>query len=692
MFNRKKFIVLSILFILFTLPLFRPLLLAQVIPSYNVRNIIAGNVADIQVGILGSGGWGNLGLILRVTTTRTDSFDIVIPAGTLFGGLSPGKNMAVNEYQAGAQSFLTVFGDRARFPGGRRPEADQAINLNSYVNDILIYALCYDVRLPLPDTNTVFNPTVDSLESVDRIARMIQGFENFNIRMQQIDSRIKAGQTLTDEETRYAAFIDWQEIPGQLKQAVLLKNDRRRKNQAGELLPYAKFKFSTDRLATYPPEIHRETAQNVLWTMAPEDQDFSPAGVRNDISYALNIQDADSLDDFIRPANSLLELLGLERRLLIIDSLRYPIAHFINYPPYYITWWDGPGGGWAARMSLPYEKKYQGCKWQILEVSFYLQSDNAGNFQAAILEDSNGTPGGDLMNQKTVSFPELPYGGFITVDVSSENIIVEGDFFIGLFQTVASNPAVVISEAINGRSFGFNGVNWSAEALSLFFKATLRLVNSAPTTPVLISPAGNQSLPADQAKFVWTTAKDPDAGNIVTYQLQFALQSDFGQLLHREQNLSDTTFLFSDLPQSVRDQMNNRIIYWQVRAQDNFGGVSPFSAPQSFRLEAGNITNSHGQPENLPVKFALHQNYPNPFNPYTVIKFDVPVTDHISIKIFNAMGQMVKTLVDQPVTPGYHQLSWDGTDQQGRPLSSGVYLVQMKASSFVKMQKITLLH
>ncbi len=582
MLNKKSCVIISVVLFLLILPIFKPSLFAQVIPSYNVRNIMAGNVPDIQARVLGSGSWGNLGLILRVSSTRTDSFDIIIPAGTLFGGLSPGIHLLNNENNSGAQSFLTVLGGRSRFPGGGKPELDQAANLNSYVNDVLIYALCYDVNLPVPDTTTVFNPTVDSLESIPRIAKMIQGFEKFDTKMQQIDSKIKANQTLTDDETRFAAFIDWFEQPGQINQTSFLKSGIQRKNKFGKLLPYAKFGLNRNQLETYTPEIRRETAQNVVWTMAPEDQDFSPGGVRNDISYALDIYDPDSLDNFIRPANSLLELLGLERRLLIVDSLRYPISHFIDYPPYYITWWDGAGAGWASRMSLPYESKYRGYKWQIVDISYYLQSDNSGTFQAAILENSNGSPGNDLMNQKTVSFPVLPDGDFVTVDVSSENIIVNGDFFIALYQTAASNPAVLLSEAINGRAFGFNAVNWSAEAISLLFQATLKLVDSTPATP--------------------------------------------------------------------------------------------------------------SEQYNLPGSFALHPNYPNPFNPYTVIKFDVPVSANVSIKIFNPLGQIVKTLVDQQLAPGYHRVIWDGSDQDGILLSSGVYLVQMKTRDYQKIQKITFLH
>ena len=690
MFYKKCCIYISVFLALLVQPFLKSFLFAQQIPAYEIQEIVSGNISDIQVQAFCTEEISNLGIFLRVSSSRTDSFDIIIPAGTLFSGLSSGNENSVYENDQGVQSFLNVMGNRSRFPGGGRPELDQKGNLSSFESDILLYALCYNVELDVPIPGSIYNPQVENLESIPRIAKMIQGFEKFDVKMQQIDAKIRANQTLTDEETRYAAFIDWQEEAGPFNQTTFLKSGVQRKNKQVKLIPYKKFGLTSDQLETYPPEIRRETAQNVVWTMSPEDQDFSPEGVRDEISAALHIYDSDSLDNFIRPANSLLELLELDRRLLVVDSLRYLNSHFIDYPPYYITWWDGAGAGWASRMSLPYEKKYSGCKWQILDIRYYLQADNAGSFQAAILDNSNGSPGNDLMSPKTASFSELPYGDFVTVDVSSENIIVDGDFFIALFQTDASNPAVFLSEAINGRAFGFNGVNWSSQDMTLFFQATLELVNSVPAAPVLIAPAADP-IQADQARFVWTKAEDPDVGNVVTYQLQFALQNNFTQLLHSETNLLDTTFVFANLLQQIRDQMNEKVIYWRVQAQDNFGGVSQFSSIKSFRLQGGIITNSNLERKNLPGSFALYPNYPNPFNPYTVIKFDVPVLANISIKIFNSLGQMVKTLVDQQVAPGYQQVTWDGSDQNGIILSSGIYFIQMKTSDYQKVQKITFL-
>ena len=82
----------------------------------------------------------------------------------------------------------------------------------------------------------------------------------------------------------------------------------------------------------------------------------------------------------------------------------------------------------------------------------------------------------------------------------------------------------------------------------------------------------------------------------------------------------------------------------------------------------------------LPERFELAQNYPNPFNPSTSIRYSV-VSDqsppHVTLKIFNILGQEVKLLVDEVRKPGYYTVTWDGTDRSARSVSSGVYYYRL---------------
>ncbi|MDZ7291336.1 MAG: carboxypeptidase regulatory-like domain-containing protein [candidate division KSB1 bacterium] len=92
----------------------------------------------------------------------------------------------------------------------------------------------------------------------------------------------------------------------------------------------------------------------------------------------------------------------------------------------------------------------------------------------------------------------------------------------------------------------------------------------------------------------------------------------------------------------------------------------------------------------VPTKFDLAQNYPNPFNPETSIKYQVPVRTNVSLRIYNALGQEVRILVNGVKEPGIHTANWDGKDNNGRQLSTGIYLFRLEAGDFVMTRKMVL--
>jgi hypothetical protein len=93
----------------------------------------------------------------------------------------------------------------------------------------------------------------------------------------------------------------------------------------------------------------------------------------------------------------------------------------------------------------------------------------------------------------------------------------------------------------------------------------------------------------------------------------------------------------------------------------------------------------------LPTDFALSQNYPNPFNPTTRIDFALPQASEVRIEVFNLLGQKVKTLVDGQMTGGNHSVEWNGTDDAGHAVSSGVYLYRLQAEDYRETKKMMLL-
>lgn len=95
--------------------------------------------------------------------------------------------------------------------------------------------------------------------------------------------------------------------------------------------------------------------------------------------------------------------------------------------------------------------------------------------------------------------------------------------------------------------------------------------------------------------------------------------------------------------------------------------------------------------ESLPTKFTLHPNYPNPFNPETTIGFDVPEASQVRILIYNRLGQKVRTLLDEAKRAGRYHINWNGTDDFGKKVSSGVYFYQFDTEKYNATRKMILI-
>ena len=90
----------------------------------------------------------------------------------------------------------------------------------------------------------------------------------------------------------------------------------------------------------------------------------------------------------------------------------------------------------------------------------------------------------------------------------------------------------------------------------------------------------------------------------------------------------------------------------------------------------------------VPQQFLLHQNYPNPFNAETTIKYELPQKGNVSLRIYDLKGRLVKRLVNKEHTAGYHKLIWDGLDNHGQLVASGLYLYRIQAGEFQDMRKL----
>jgi hypothetical protein len=123
--------------------------------------------------------------------------------------------------------------------------------------------------------------------------------------------------------------------------------------------------------------------------------------------------------------------------------------------------------------------------------------------------------------------------------------------------------------------------------------------------------------------------------------------------------------------------------------------VLRFSGKANLNITSAEIRNSSNTPmlvkggetqTTVPTVFALSQNYPNPFNPATVIEYQLPKQSQVELKIYNSLGQLVKTIVNQTQDAGYYRVDFNASQ-----FASGVYFYQIKANDFVATRKMLLM-
>lgn len=128
----------------------------------------------------------------------------------------------------------------------------------------------------------------------------------------------------------------------------------------------------------------------------------------------------------------------------------------------------------------------------------------------------------------------------------------------------------------------------------------------------------------------------------------------------------------------------NHTYFYKMTAVDFSGNES--SATVELSATAGILT-STGEQTIAPGTFQLEQNYPNPFNPSTTIRYDIPSKGRVQLLVFNTLGMKVRTLIDDIQERGNYTLEWDGKDDNGNLLSTGIYFYQLLSAGQRSMRK-----
>ena len=192
---------------------------------------------------------------------------------------------------------------------------------------------------------------------------------------------------------------------------------------------------------------------------------------------------------------------------------------------------------------------------------------------------------------------------------------------------------------------------------------------------------GELSIDSDLIAFAGMSWSDATAGFMKQYQMddesiRFAAA---GGLIENQDEVLVT--LHIEVSEDFVDSMHTEITIDYLRWNEEFPVMNG-------SIEVLHMSLFAGEDALLPVVFALHQNYPNPFNPSTKIRFDIPDQSFVRLAVYDILGRQVRLLVERDHDPGFYEVLWDGRDEYGREMSSGVYFYQIHAGAFHKNAKM----
>lgn len=227
------------------------------------------------------------------------------------------------------------------------------------------------------------------------------------------------------------------------------------------------------------------------------------------------------------------------------------------------------------------------------------------------------------------------------------------------------------STIVNPNEPILNGIAFQNTGMSQGIFYLDSILFTSLNAPVLVSPPDSAEDWTGRPMLSWSTIDGADS-----YEVHLATDVAFENLIFRQAGLTDTTVDAGVIPYSST-------YFWRVRAI-RAGLASDWSALWSFTTGIGVTVEQVG--EEIPMEFSLSQNYPNPFNPTTEIRFALPRAVHVTLTIYNLMGQEVATLVSGHHPAGRYTTTWDAIG-----FASGVYVYQLRTGTDSETRKMLLL-
>jgi len=264
--------------------------------------------------------------------------------------------------------------------------------------------------------------------------------------------------------------------------------------------------------------------------------------------------------------------------------------------------------------------------------------------------------------------------------VESSGLLCELSFLVANETPTAYYPLEFMSVTINTGEYEYipnNGI--------------LNVVhNYPPSTFDLLSPANGDSSIIDSDNIgtslivSWDTAFDDDGDEIL-----YLISSNSEELNYLFSQPIDNTVLYIPY-QTIYDTffnygINRLSFEWNVGAMDEYDTTWATNGPWQYTIDVSQLSL---QDEILPSYYILSQNFPNPFNPTTSIQYTIPENSIVKLTIFNIQGKEINQIFNKEHKPGQYAILWDGKDNNGNIVPTGMYFYQLFTKNYSSIRKM----
>lgn len=251
-----------------------------------------------------------------------------------------------------------------------------------------------------------------------------------------------------------------------------------------------------------------------------------------------------------------------------------------------------------------------------------------------------------------------------------------------VFNGAGAKGSVTVTNLAPNTAYWFRVYEYNGTGVNTVYQTAPGIDNpfeSPATLPVELSSFTSTFTAENYVTLHWTTQSETNVQGFYIYRSNTTSLANaviVSPLIEATNSSSTSMYSFTD-----SDLFEDGSYYYWLQSVD-FDGSSAFHGPLNVLVSFGD---GGGTPE-IPVKTALHNVYPNPFNPTAYVNYSLSKAANVRITVFNVRGQVVRTLLNDSRAAGNYRLEWNGKDDRGNSLGTGIYYVRMDTGkeSFVR--------